>query len=434
MEIMELGICIEKDDRERSGDSTALSSSNCRFCDAPLTITFADLGMSPLSNAYLAKSELRTAESFYPLHAYVCGTCRLVQLEAFETPQRIFGDYAYFSSYSESWLDHARRFAEAACRRFSLDRDSVVIEAASNDGYLLQYFKAVGITVLGIEPAANVASAAQARNIPTLVRFMGSGLAEELVAEGRQADLLIANNVFAHVPDLHDFTAGLARLLKTEGTLTLEFPHLLQLIEGNQFDTIYHEHFSYFSFTTASRVLAHYGLVVYDVEELATHGGSLRVYASHASTANSRMTEAPARLLRKEREHGLDRLETYHAFAEGVRAAKRSLLRFLIDAKEQGKQVVGYGAPAKGNTLLNYCGVRDDLLTYTVDRNPHKQQRYLPGTHIPIYAPDRIGETRPDYLLVLPWNLIDEITTQMAHIRDWGGKFVVPIPHTRIIP
>jgi SAM-dependent methyltransferase len=389
--------------------------------------------MSPLSNAYLPPEALRAIEPFYPLHAYTCGACWLVQLEAFETPERIFGDYAYFSSYSESWLDHARRFAASALQRFCLGPDSLVIEVASNDGYLLQYFLDFGVPVLGIEPAANVARAAQGRGIPTLVRFMGAALAQELSSEGRQADLLIGNNVFAHVPDLHDFTAGLARTLKPSGTLSLEFPHLLRLIEGHQFDTIYHEHLSYFSLSTATGILARHGLDVFDAEELPTHGGSLRVYACHAAAASSRMSPAPARIIEEERRHGLEQLDTYHGFAEGVRAAKRGLLRFLIDAQEQGKQVVGYGAPAKGNTLLNYCGIREDLLTYTVDRSPHKQGRFLPGTHIPIYAPDRIFETQPDYVLILPWNLRDEIVSQMADIRDWGGMFVVAIPRVEVI-
>lgn len=389
--------------------------------------------MSPLANTYLPPEALHAMEPFYPLHAYACGSCWLVQVEAFETPDRIFGDYAYFSSYSESWLAHARRFASAARVRFSLGRDSLVVEVASNDGYLLQYFRDVGIPVLGIEPAANVADAARGKGIETRVRFMGEALGRELAAEGRQADLLVGNNVFAHVPDLHDFTAGLALALKSGGTLSLEFPHLLRLIESRQFDTIYHEHFSYFSLASAARVLERHGLAVFDVEELPTHGGSLRVFACHAAQAGARRTAAPARLIDEERRQGLERADTYHGFAEQVRAAKRGLLRFLIDAREAGKQVVGYGAPAKGNTLLNYCGIREDLLAYTVDRSPHKQGHFLPGTHILIHAPERIAETRPDYLLILPWNLRDEIVAQMGHIRTWGGQFVVPIPRVEVI-
>jgi SAM-dependent methyltransferase len=419
--------------RGRGALENVVSAPRCRLCGAPLVITFADLGMSPLANAFLPAEALHAMEPFYPLHAYACSECWLVQVEAFEKPERIFGDYAYFSSYSESWLEHARRFAARARERFALGSDSLVVEVASNDGYLLQYFRDAGVPVLGIEPAGNVARAAQDRGIETRVRFMGEALGREIAAEGRQADLLVGNNVFAHVPDLHDFTAGLARTLKPGGTLCLEFPHLLRLIESRQFDTIYHEHFSYFSLASAARVLACHGLAVFDVEELPTHGGSLRVFACHGADTGSRMTAAPARLIGEEKQRGLERADTYHGFAEGVRSAKRGLLRFLIDARESGKQVVGYGAPAKGNTLLNYCGVREDLLAYTVDRSPHKQGRFLPGTHIPIYAPERIVETRPDYLLILPWNLRDEIVSQMGHIREWGGKFVVPIPRVEVI-
>jgi SAM-dependent methyltransferase len=405
----------------------------CRFCGAPLTVTFADLGTSPLANSYLSREQLGAKEPFFPLHAYVCAGCRLVQVAEFESAAHIFSEYAYFSSFSESWLEHARRFAEAATRRFALGPKSLVVEVASNDGYLLQYFARSGVPVLGVEPAANVAAAAQAKGIETRVRFMGRALGEELAREGRQADLLVGNNVFAHVPDLHDFTAGLARTLKPAGTLSLEFPHLLRLIEESQFDTIYHEHFSYFSLATAARVLARHGLEVFDVEELATHGGSLRVYAGHAAQAAARRTANPDRVLEAERRGGLERLETYQAFAKQVEATKASLLEFLKKAKRDGKQVVGYGAPAKGNTLLNYCGVGGDLIAYTVDRSPHKQGLFLPGTHIPIHAPERIAETRPAYVLILPWNLRDEIVSQMAHVRTWGGKFVVPVPRVEIV-
>ena len=410
-----------------------MSAAGCRFCGAPLEITLADLGVSPLANAFLAPEALDRMEPFYPLHARVCGQCWLAQVQAFEQPQRIFADYAYFSSFSESWLEHARRFAGAARERFHLGPASLVIEVASNDGYLLQYFRDAGIPVLGIEPAANVARAAQERRIETLMRFMGRALGEELAATGRRADLLVGNNVFAHAPDLHDFSAGLACALKPEGTLSLEFPHLLRLIEEQQFDTIYHEHFSYFSLASASRVLARHGLAVFDVEELPTHGGSLRVYAAHAAAAAARLTSAPARIREEEQRRGLERAETYRRFAEGVSAVKHGLLRFLIEARESGKRVAGYGAPAKGNTLLNYCGVREDLLAYTVDLSPHKQWRFLPGTRIPIFAPEHVARTRPDYLLILPWNLRDEIVAQMRHIRDWGGKFVVPIPRLAVI-
>jgi SAM-dependent methyltransferase len=408
--------------------------AGCRLCGTPLSVTFADLGMSPLANSYLSAEQLARKEPLYPLHAYVCAACRLVQVPQFESAENIFGEYAYFSSYSESWLAHARRFAEAATKRFALGAGSLVVEVASNDGYLLQYFARAGVPVLGIEPARNVARAAEEKGIPTRVRFMGRRLADELVAEGRQADLLVGNNVFAHVPDLHDFTAGLARTLKPEGTLSLEFPHLLRLIEESQFDTIYHEHFSYFSLVTAGNALARHGLEVFDVEELPTHGGSLRVYACHAEYAASRATANPGRVRQAEARAGLDDLVTYQAFAKQVQATKESLLRFLDEAKRQGKQVVAYGAPAKGNTLLNYCGVRPDLIAYTVDRSPHKQGLYLPGTHIPIHAPERIAETRPDYVLILPWNLRDEIVSQMAHVRTWGGKFVLPVPQVQIVP
>ncbi len=407
--------------------------SSCRHCDRALTTTFVDLGMSPLANDYLPAELLGKMEPFYPLHAFVCDHCFLVQIEAFEAPERIFSDYAYFSSYSTSWLEHARRFSESVRKRFRLDANSLVIEVASNDGYLLQYFRELGVPVLGIEPAANVAKVAQDKGIATISRFMGEALADELVSQGKQADLLVGINVFAHVPDLHDFVSGLGKLLKPRGTLCLEFPHLLRLMEQRQFDTIYHEHFSYFSLLTASRILAHHGLVVFDVEELPTHGGSLRMFACQATESAQRMTLAPERVIAEERRNGLDKLDSYKAFAGDVWAVKRNLLRFLIDAREQGAQVVGYGAPAKGNTLLNFCGVREDLLAYTVDISPHKQGRFLPGTHIPIHAPDQIVKTRPDYLLILPWNLRDEIIAQMAHIRTWGGRFVVPLPKVEVL-
>ena len=410
-----------------------MNSLRCRCCQAPLLTSFVDLGKSPLSNAYLLKSDLHKMEPFYPLHVFVCTDCWLVQLDIFESPQQIFSEYAYFSSYSESWLKHAKCFVEKVYERFSLGPDSQVVEVASNDGYLLQYFQAIGVPVMGVEPAVNVASVAQNKGIPTRVGFMGRQLAEDLALEGKRADLLIGNNVFAHVPDLQDFTSGLAHLLKPQGTLTLEFPHLLRLIQGTQFDTIYHEHFSYFSLYSASKVLAQHGLIIFDVEELATHGGSLRVFATHALSSKSRMTVSPARILEEERMYGLVQIDTYSSFAENMSSSKRQLLKFLIDAKEKGKQVVGYGAPAKGNTLLNYCGIREDLLSYTVDLNPQKQGLYLPGTHIPIYAPEKIKQTQPDYVLVLPWNLIDEIKSQLSFIRSWGGKFVVPIPCIKII-
>jgi 2-polyprenyl-3-methyl-5-hydroxy-6-metoxy-1,4-benzoquinol methylase len=406
------------------------SAPHCRLCGAELTITFADLGMSPLANAFLPADALGQMEPFYPLHARVCGDCWLVQVDAFETPERIFSDYAYFSSYSSSWLQHARQFTADAVRRFDLRPDSLVVEVASNDGYLLQYFRGAGIPVLGIEPAENVAEAARSNGIETISRFMGMRLAKELVAQRKAADLLVGINVFAHVPDLHDFVAGLEHMLKPKGTLCLEFPHLLRLIDGCQFDTIYHEHFSYFSLITAIAILAWHGLAVYDVEELPTHGGSLRIYARREA---ARASAAVTRILEEERRRGLDRSDTYRMFADAVQRTKRNLLRFLIDAREHGRQVVGYGAPAKANTLLNYCGIRSDLLSYTVDISPHKQGRFLPGTHIPIYSPAHIDETRPEFVLILPWNLSDEIMGEMAHIRGWGGRFVIPLPQVKVV-
>lgn len=389
--------------------------------------------MTPLSNAYVAADALQRRESFYPLHAYVCGACFLVQLDEFESPQHIFGDYAYFSSYSDSWLAHARAYAEAMVRRFRLEASSQVVEIASNDGYLLQYFKERKIPVLGIEPAANVAEVARRNGIPTRVQFFGVATARELAQEGLQADLLLGNNVLAHVPDINDFVAGMKSALKPDGVITMEFPHLLRLMQGNQFDTIYHEHFSYLSLTTVNRVFAAHGLVLFDVEELTTHGGSLRIFARHAEASAIAVRPAVAQLMAREAAAGLTTLAAYAAFAEQVRETKRALLEFLITAKRQGKRVAGYGAPAKGNTLLNYCGIRGDFLDYTVDRSPHKQGRYLPGTHIPIHAPDKLRETRPDYVLILPWNLKDEIVGQMAHIREWGGRFVVPIPRVEVL-
>jgi 2-polyprenyl-3-methyl-5-hydroxy-6-metoxy-1,4-benzoquinol methylase len=410
-----------------------MSEPRCRFCTALLHVTFCDLGMSPLSNAYLQSSQLRNMEPFYPLHAYVCEQCLLVQLEEFEGPQHIFEDYAYFSSYSDSWLAHAKAYTETMTARFNFDAASQVIEIASNDGYLLQYFKEKNIPVLGIEPAANVAAVARQNGIPSRVKFFGVATARELAQEGLQADLLLGNNVLAHVPDINDFVAGMAIALRPGGVITMEFPHLLQLMQKNQFDTIYHEHFSYLSFTTVEKVFAKHGLILFDVEELPTHGGSLRIYGRHAEDRAKSIGPRVAELKACEKAAGLTTLVAYAAFAEQVRETKRALLEFLIAAKREGKRIVGYGAPAKGNTLLNYCGIRQDFLDYTVDRSPHKQGRYLPGTHIPIYAPEKLRETRPDYVLVLPWNIKDEIIGQMAHIREWGGKFVVPIPRVEVL-
>ena len=407
--------------------------NRCRFCENTLEQTFIDLGMSPLSNAFVNRNNLNKAEKFYPLHTYICGHCFLVQLDQFESPDHIFTDYAYFSSYSESWLNHAQNYTGLMINRFGLDESSQVIEIASNDGYLLQFFQKQNIPILGIEPAANVAQVAEEKGIPTLVKFFGIETAQELVSQNKKADLLLGNNVLAHVPDINDFVAGMKIILKSEGIVTMEFPHLLQLIHQNQFDTIYHEHFSYFSFTTVEKIFAHHGLTLFDVEELATHGGSLRIYGKHDDSQMLAISDRVSLLKDKEQKAGLDQLETYSQFSDQVMSTKRQLLSFLIEIKNSGKIIVGYGAPAKGNTLLNYCGIGADFLDYTCDRSPHKQGLFLPGTHIPIYHPDKIAETKPDYILILPWNLKDEIRSQLSYIREWGGKFVVPIPVVEVL-
>jgi SAM-dependent methyltransferase len=405
----------------------------CRFCDAELRDTFVDLGMSPLANAYLEPGQLRQEEHFYPLHAFVCAECLLVQLEVFESREGIFSDYAYFSSYSDSWLRHAREYVTQISERLELGEDSFVVELASNDGYLLQYFQERGVPVLGVEPARNVAEVANEKGIPTIVEFFGRELARRLVEERGPGDLVIGNNVLAHVPDLNDFVSGIGTMLAPDGVVTMEFPHLMRLIRENQFDTIYHEHFSYFSFGTVEKVFAAHGMVLFDVEEIPTHGGSLRIYGRPDANGSRPVGPRVEELRTREARNGLDRLEGYLSFQEHARRAKRGLLAFLVEAKEQGKSIVGYGAAAKGNTLLNYCGVRTDFVDYVADRSPHKQGRYLPGTHIPIHGPDRLAETRPDYVLILPWNLKAEVTESMAHIREWGGKFVVPIPEVEIL-
>ncbi len=409
-----------------------MNRRECRFCGATLEHTFVDLGMSPLSNAYLRFEQLNQMEPFYPLHAHVCDQCFLVQLEQFEPPEKIFGDYAYFSSYSQSWLSHACGYAERAIKRFRLDRESLVVEVASNDGYLLQYFQQKDIPVLGIEPARNVAEAARKKGIPTISKFFGVQTARELLAAGQQADLIVANNVLAHVPDLRDFVAGLKLALKPSGIVTVEFPHLLRLIAGNQFDTIYHEHFSYFSFSTAEEIFRKHGFSVFDVEEMPTHGGSLRLYACHEEALSQPLESGVSRLREREIAAGLRDLKTYSGFDESVRETKRSLLDLLIGLKREGKSVVGYGAPAKGNTLLNYCGIGKDFLDYTVDVSPHKQNHFLPGTHIPIHSPERIQRTQPDYILILPWNLRGEIIEQLSDVRRWGGRFIIPIPKPEV--
>jgi SAM-dependent methyltransferase len=425
--------CSVEDCHETGAEQKGPGGFACRSCGAQLRTTFIDLGMSPLCNTQIAVDRLQEMEPFYPLHAYVCDDCFLVQLQQFVAPEDIFGEYAYFSSYSESWVEHARRYVEMACLRFKLGPRSKVMEIASNDGYLLHHFVRAGIPVLGIEPAANVAQAALAKGIPTTVRFFGRRVADELAREHGHADLLLGNNVLAHVPDLNDFVAGMKRLLAPRGTITMEFPHLPRLMESNQFDTIYHEHFSYFSLLSVEQVFARHGLTVFDVEELHTHGGSLRIYARHADNASPPLSERILELRRREHEDGLGTRDGYHAFGERVHATKRKLLKFLIDAKNRGKSVAGYGAPGKGNTLLNYCGIRTDFLDYTVDANPYKQGKFTPGTRIPIYAPQKLRDTRPDYVLILPWNLKDEIMRQAAYIREWGGRFVVPIPELHVV-
>ncbi|MGC2596014.1 MAG: class I SAM-dependent methyltransferase [Rhabdochlamydiaceae bacterium] len=404
--------------------------TRCRFCDHPLEHSFCDLGMTPLSNAYLPKEELEKGEVFYPLHAYVCAKCYLVQVQQYALPENIFGEYAYFSSFSESWLNHCQNYAEKIIADLKLDSSKQVIEIASNDGYLLQFFKNRGIPVLGIEPAANVANVATEKSIPTLVKFFSNHLAQELVKENVQADLLIGNNVLAHVPNLNDFVKGLKILLKPKGMITMEFPHLMRLMESNQFDTIYHEHFSYFSLLTADRVFKAQGLEIFDVEELGTHGGSLRIFARHG---RGNVSTRVVNLKEKERQLNFDDLKGYSQFSIGVQQLKADLLSFFLDSKRQGKKIVGYGAPAKGNTLLNFCGIRSQFLDFTVDRSPHKQGRFLPGTHISIHPVEKIALEKPDFVFILPWNLKEEIMNQMEFIREWGGKFVVPIPQLEII-
>ena len=404
----------------------------CRSCGTELKHTFVDLGMSPVANSNIKPDHSQQMEPFYPLHAYVCDSCFLVQLEQYQSPGEIFSDYVYFSSYSESWLKHARDYSEHMIATFAIDKSSQVIEIASNDGYLLRNFKEREIPVLGIEPALNVAQVAQEAGIPSITKFFGVDTAKELVADNIHADLLIGNNVLAHVPDLNDFVAGMKILLNVGGIITMEFPHLDKLMKENQFDTIYHEHFSYFSFYAVSNVFDRHGLKIFDVKELPTHGGSLRIYACHKDDASEEITSNVATLMHREINDGYNRLETYSRFGEQVKEVKRKLLDLLIRLKRENKHIVAYGAPAKGNTLLNYCGIRTDFIDYTVDANPHKQGLLLPGTHIPVYAPDKIKETRPDYVLILPWNLKTEIMDQTGYIHDWGGQYIVPIPEAKI--
>jgi hypothetical protein len=406
--------------------------ADCIFCAAPLRHTFVDLGMSPLCESFVPADQINQMEPFYPLHAYVCERCFLVQVQEYVRPEAIFTEYAYFSSYSDSWLAHAKAYVEMISARLGLGTTSQVVELGSNDGYLLQYFVAKGIPALGVEPAVNVAKKAVERGVPTITKLFGRQTARELVAAGTRPNLICGSNVLAQVPDVNDFVAGIKILLAPGGVVTIEFPHLMRLMAENQFDTIYHEHFSYFSFLTAERIFAAHGLTLFDVEELPTHGGSLRIFGRHAEDPTKPMSARAHSLRARELDAGLERLQTYASFTEQVHETKRKLLEFLIGARRRGKRIAGYGAPGKGNTLLNYCGIRTDFVEYTVDRNPYKHGRFLPGTHIPIFAPDKIEQTRPDYVLILPWNLKDEIMEQLAYIRSWGGQFVVPIPDVKV--
>lgn len=413
-----------------------MNNPDCRFCGTSLNHVLCDLRMSPLSNSYVKFENGRLGEKFYPLKVWVCDRCYLAQLESFESPEAIFSDYLYFSSFSTSWVEHARKYCVMMKDRFGFDGSSKVIEIASNDGYLLQHFQAMGIPVLGVEPAANVAKVAwDERQIPSVVKFFGVETAKELVADGNAADLLLGNNVMAHVPDINDFIGGLKIALKPTGVITFEFPHLLQLIEHNQFDTVYHEHFSYLSFLAVQTMFKHHGLTLFDVEEIPTHGGSLRIFARHTENDAplTAVTARVAEMVKKETDFGLADMAVYDAFGEKVKATKRKFLEFLIDAKKAGKSVVGYGAAAKGVTLVNYCGVGEDLIDYVVDKSPHKQNHFMPGVRIPIHAPEKIDETKPDYVVILPWNLKKEISGEMARIKEWGGKFVVPIPEVQVL-
>jgi hypothetical protein len=389
--------------------------------------------MSPLCESYLRSDQLNQMEPFYPLHVFVCESCFLVQLQEYVSVDEIFTEYAYFSSFSDSWLAHAKAYTEKMIDRFALNSTSRVIELASNDGYLLQYFVQAGVPALGIEPAANVAAVAEAKGVRTIVRFFNRESARELLPEIGQADLLLGNNVLAQVPDVNSFVAGMKLVLKSEGVITMEFPHLLKLIAERQFDTIYHEHFSYFSLYSAEKIFAAHGLRIFDVEQLPTHGGSLRIYACHAEDGSKDASRALLELRQEENEAGISNIGSYSSFAASVEETKYRLLEFLIRARREGKRVAGYGAPGKGNTLLNYCGIRPDLLPYTVDRNPYKHGKFLPGSHIPIYSPERIAATKPEYILILPWNLKSEIVQQLAYAREWGARFVVPIPEVQVL-
>ena len=415
-----------------SANALAAHDRTCLFCGNKLSHTVTDLGMHPPCESFVPPEKLNDMEPFFPLHVMVCDKCFLVQIDEYIKPEDIFTEYAYFSSYSEAWLEHARKYTDMIVARLGLDRGSFVVELASNDGYLLKNFVARDIPVLGVEPAANVAKVAVEQGVPTAVRFFGKDYARELREQGKAADLIIGNNVLAQVPDVNSFVGGMKLLLAPGGTITIEFPHLMRLMDENQFDTIYHEHFFYFSLYSAEKIFAAHGLTLYDVEELWTHGGSLRIYARHTENEALPVTQRLIDLRAREKKAGLDTVGAYAAFDEQVKETKRKILEFLIRAKREGKTVAGYGAPGKGNTLLNYCGIRTDFIDYTVDRNPYKHGRFLPGTHIPIFQPERIAETKPDYVFILPWNLKDEIMSQLGYIREWGGRFVVPIPEITV--
>ncbi len=410
-----------------------MPTRKCRFCDTPLETTFIDLGMQPPCESVIREEQLNSMECFYPLHAFVCHNCFLVQLEEYVTPEDIFTEYAYFSSYSDSWLEHSRRYVDMISKKLSLNSNSFVIEIASNDGYLLQYFKEKNISMLGIDPAVNVAEVAINKGVPTLVKFFSSETAKELVEDGKTADLVIGNNVLAQVPPLNDFIKGVKLVLKENGVATFEFPHLVKLIEHNQFDTIYHEHFSYFSFSTISQIFEKQSLILYDVEEIPTHGGSIRIYVKHIEDKSKKISNQVIDILKREKDFGIFNIETYKNFEKKVKSTKRKALKLLIKLKDEGNIIVGYGAPGKGNTFLNYTGIRTDFLDYVVDRNKYKQGTYLPGTHIPIYDPIRIKETKPNYVIILPWNLKNEIIKQNKYITEWGGKFIIMIPEPILI-
>jgi 2-polyprenyl-3-methyl-5-hydroxy-6-metoxy-1,4-benzoquinol methylase len=405
----------------------------CRFCNTPLRHTFVDLGMSPVANDYIGKKDINKKESFYPLHVYVCSNCFLVQIPNIIEREKIFNkNYAYFSSYSTSWLEHSKKYVDSITKKLKLGKKDLVVELASNDGYLLQYFKEKKVPILGFEPCENIARVAKEKGINTIVKFFGIETAYKL-SKDKKADLIIANNVLAHVPDLNDFVGGMKILLNKDGVITIEFPHILKMIENNQFDTIYHEHYSYFSLSAVNRVFAFHGLTIFDVEKLKTHGGSLRIFAKHMESGRYKTTKRMKDLLNEEDKKGLSSIKFYSKFQKDVLKTKKNLIKFLNSASKKGKTVVGYGAPAKGNTLLNYCGINSKYIKYTVDRSPYKQNHLLPGSRIPIYEPNKIFETKPDYILILPWNLKKEITKQVKLTKKWNAKFVVPIPKVEVV-